>query len=112
MKKTKQIRKEYGYLIVDGKYYSTDTEANGRAAFREVPKEKVKKRLELLKEISNHLKKGLNKEAVLMESLSKLDDKYLLHITKNLCKKKCKIKTRRHHCVDMTIGNIIVPIVD
>ncbi len=108
-----KIERKYGYLIVDGKYYELNTEGSA-TAFVEVNKKKVKKKIKLMEEISNKLKDSLDKEAVLMEALSNLDEEYLEMIHNNLhnSKRKAKPITRKHHCVDMKVGKLIIPIVN
>ena len=74
----------------------------------------MKKKIDIAKEITEKLKNSLDKEAVLMEALTKLDIAYLenLHNALYNSKRKVKPKTRMHHCVDMKIGKMIVPIID
>ncbi len=112
MKKEK-IERRYGYLIVDDKYYELSTEGSV-TSFIEVNKKKVKKKIKLMQEISDKLKESLDKEAVLMEALSDLDEEYLEMIHNNLYNSKRKVKpvTRKHHCVDMKVGKLIIPIVN
>ena len=64
--------------------------------------------------IANKLKSSLDREKILFESVMKLDEKELqtLHNVLFNSKKKVKPKTRADHCVDMKVGNFILPIVD
>jgi len=121
-KKTKEkvpdIRHEFGYLIIDGKYYKSKM-VRGKTIFEEVSTVTVKKSLKLVDEIVDKLKDSLDKEAVLRESLMRYandkDGNEMLRDIHNALynvKRKVKPKTREHHCVDMKIGNIILPIVD
>ena len=114
----KEIKKEFGYLVIDGKYYKPKS-MRGKNIFEEVSKTKVKRNLKLINEIVKKLKDSLDKEAVLRESLMKyVDDEYGdkwlrdIHNALYNSKRKVKPKTREHHCVDMKVGNIIIPIVD
>ncbi len=111
--KKEVIERKYGYLMVDGKYYELNTEGNV-TSFVEVNKKKVEKKLKLMQEISDKLKESLDKEAVLMEALSNLDEEYLEMVHNNLynSKRKAKPITRKHHCVDMKVGKLIIPIVN
>ena len=113
MKKS-EITKEYGYLKVNGKYYEFDEKSPERTSYKEVDNKKVKAKIEICKEITEKLKESLNKEDVLMESLTKLPQAYLeqLHNALYNSKRKIKPKTRRHHCVDMKVGKLVIPIID
>lgn len=113
MKKS-EITKEFGYLKVDGKYYEFNEKATERTSYLQVDAKKVKEKISLAKEITEKLKESLNKEAVLMESLTKLPTNYLeqIHNTLYNSKRKAKPRTRRHHCVDMKVGKLVIPIVD
>ncbi|KKK94482.1 hypothetical protein LCGC14_2682430 [marine sediment metagenome] len=71
-------------------------------------------RWEKLKELAERLKENLDGEAVMIEALSKLDDGALeqIHNVVFNIKRKTKVKTRKHYCVDMKVGRYIIPIVD
>jgi IS30 family transposase len=107
------IEREYGFLKIGNKYYEQQ-DAKEKISFVEVSKGKVKKKIKLLKEITEKLKDNLDKEAVLMEALSKIDSPSLeiIHSTVYNSKRKVKIETRKHYCVDMRVGKITIPIVD
>ena len=116
--KENNITKEWGYLKINGKYYQPQM-LRGETIFKEIPEAKMKSNLKLINEIVEKLKDNLDKEAVLRESLMKYSndlegEKWLreLHNALYNSKRKVKPKTREHHCVDMKVGNIIVPIVD
>lgn len=113
MKKS-EITKEFGYLKVDGIYYELNEKVSDRVSYVQVDKKKVEEKISLAKEITEKLKECLNKEAVLMESLTKLPVSYLEQIHNSLynSKRKIKPKTRSQHCVDMKIGKMILPIID
>jgi IS30 family transposase len=113
MKKS-EITKEFGYLKIDGKYYEFNEKSPESTSYLQVSPEKVKKKIKIAKEITEKLKNSLDKEAVLMESLTKLSTEYLEHIHNSLYNSKRKIKprTREHHCVDMKVGKLVIPIVD
>lgn len=108
-----KIEREYGFLKLEGKYYKSKM-VNGRNCFEEVSKETFEKKIKLIKEISTKLKDNLDKEAVLHEALSQLDDFYLdqLHNTLYNSKRKVKPITRKHHCVDMKVGKMVIPIIN
>lgn len=114
MTKKSELTKEYGYLKVDGKYFEINNKISDRVSYLEVSEDQVKKKIKLAKEITEKLKNSLDKEAVLMESLTKLQTDYLEQIHNSLYNSKriIKPKTRAHHCVDMKIGKLIVPIVE
>jgi len=109
-----EITKEYGYLKVDGKYYEYNEKSPEKTSYLLVDEKKVKEKINMAKEIAEKLKENLNKEEVLMESLTKLSQNYLeqLHNALYNSKRKVKPRTRRHHCVDMKVGNLVIPIVD
>lgn len=103
----------YGYLRVNGKWYKNKF-IDGKETFVEVSDDVIKAKLSLARKIIPKLIANLDKEKILMESLVKLDDKDL-EILRNMLfksKKKYKPKTRADACVDMKIGNFILPIVD
>jgi len=112
MKKS-EITKEFGYLKVDGKYYEFNEKSPEATSYLQVSPEKVKKKIKIAKEITEKLKNALDKDAVLMESLTKLPQEYLELIHNNLynSKRTIKPKTRAHHCVDMKVGKLVIPIV-
>ena len=113
VKKSETLKKHYGYLIVGDKYYRLDMMGR-ETVFREVSKAKVKKKIKLMEELSKKLKDSLDGEAVMMEALSKLEIEELIMIHDKIIneKRKTKPRTRKHHCVDMKIGDVIIPIVD
>lgn len=118
MTKKKTIKEkivmEYGYLKIGDKYYEAETiKEYGRPGYILVDNKKVEKRLQLYKEIAEKLKNSLDAEAVIMEALGKIgDDEYIerLHNALYNEKRKIKPKTRRHHCVDLKVGKMILPI--
>lgn len=112
MVKKNELVREYGYLKVGGKYYKFN-EGKDYTSYIEVSPIEVKKKISIAKEIAEKLKNSLDREAVLMESLTKLDLTYLEHIHNSLynSKRTVKPKTRAHHCVDIKVGNLVVPII-
>ena len=119
-KVNKDVKREYGLLVIDNKYYYGDM-IDGKVVYREISKAKVQKRLKLIDEIVKKLKDSLDKEAVLKETLMKNfpmgDETLEEELVKllgmlNSKERKYKPKTRAHHCVDMKVGGIIIPIVD
>ncbi len=114
MKKEKvhKIEKQFDYIIIDGKPYQPK-QVNGKTTFKPVNKRVVDERAKKVKEIAKALKDGLDAEKVLAETLMKIDVEdldQLYNMVKS--KRKYKPKTRKHHCVDMTYGNFIIPIVE
>ena len=119
-KVNKDVRREYGLLVIDNKYYYGDM-IDGKVVYREISKTKVQKRLKLVDEIVKKLKDSLDTEAVLKETLMKNfpmgDETLEEELVKllgmlNSKERKYKPKTRKHYCVDMKVGNMIIPIVD
>jgi len=113
MKKEKSdITQEYGFLKVGNKYYKPSPDGE-RLNYKEVTKKQFDNQVKLLKQIANKLKDSLDRELVLIEALSKLDDDILEKIWGKLnLPNPQKAKTRKHHCVDMKIGGVIIPIVE
>lgn len=107
------IEREYGFLKIGNKYYEQKEEQQ-RVFFVEVKKHKVDAKVKMMKEMAEQLEKSLDRTSVLMEALSKLDSTQLelMHNIIFNAKKKVKPVTRRHYCVDMKIGKMILPIVD
>jgi len=112
MKKKSEITREYEYLKVDGRYFKPNRQGE-KLLYVEVKPEEFEKRMNLVKVIADKMKNHLDKEAVLLEALSRLDDEYLENILGKLNspRKKVTITTRKHHCVDMRVGGYTVPIV-
>ena len=119
-KVNQSVKREYGLLVVDDKYYYGDM-IDGKVVYREISKAKVKKRLKLVDEIVDKLKNSLDREAVLKETLMKNfplgDDDLEEELMKllgmlNSKERKYKPQTRKHHCVYMKVGNMIIPVVD
>lgn len=111
----KEILKEYGFWIIEGKHYECQLEKkDGKAVLVEVSEREVKRRMRLIKDLAVKLKEKLDNEAVMMEALSKLTKQELEHIHNVVfnIKRKTKIRTRKAYCVDMKVGNNIIPIVD
>lgn len=111
-KKKAVITREYEFLKVDGKYFRPVREGEA-LKYVEATETEFNNRVKLLKNIATKLKDSLDREAVLTEALSKLEDEYLETIWGALTNpaRKPKVTTRKHHCVDMKIGKLVVPIV-
>lgn len=111
-KKKSIITREYEFLKVDGKYFKPVKEGEA-LKYVEASETEFNNRVKLLKNIAAKLKDSLDREAVLAEALSKLEDEYLESIwgALNNPARKPNVTTRRHHCVDMKIGKLVVPIV-
>jgi len=113
MKKTK-VEKKYGYLVVNGKYYEIESE-RGVPKTKLISKTVINDRLKKAKQIAKKLKTSLDAEKVLTESLMiNFNEKDLNNLHSQLfhSKRKYIAKTREHHCVDMIVGNTVIPIVD
>jgi len=109
-----EVTMEYGCLKIDGKYYEATPDGLDRLRYVEVSKKKFDEKVSVIKKIADKLKNSLDREAVLMEALSKLSEEELSGVWTALNNplRKLKPKTRRHHCVDMKIGNWVIPIVN
>ncbi len=107
------IEKKYGLLVINGEYYESVSK-DGKPTFKKINKKRVKKAEKMAGEIAEKIKDSLDREKVIRESIMKLDLNNLeqLHNTVFNAKRKAKAKTREHHCVDMKVGNFILPIVD
>lgn len=107
-------KKVFDYLKFKDKYYEYDSK-DGKAVFVEVSKKNVDEHLKKAKELVKKLKEGFDTEKVLMEVfMSKYDKKHLDELYKTVfkSKKKYKPRTREGACVDMKVGNHIIPIID
>jgi len=108
-----KVEREFGYLKIGNKHYELiiNRDSDGLQKFVEI--KDYDKRLALAKELTQKLKKNLDKEKIMMEVLMKSKNlKMLQDLKKELTKKSTKPKTRRHHCVDMKVGKFILPIVE
>ena len=104
---------KWGYLVIDGKYYQHD-EKDGKLILKEVPDKKIKAMEKQAEKIADALKEHLDVGKVLKEAVMRLKEKDIkkLHRVMFESKREYKPKTREHHCVDMKIGNYILPLVD
>ena len=106
-----EIQRKYGYFVIDGKYHDMKGNAgSGKYEFKEV--KGVEERIEKADEIAEELVKSLNGKAILMESIMKMTKHDINTLYNNAITKKYKPKTREHECVDMKVGNFVLPIVD
>lgn len=109
------IEKIYNYLVINKEYYSVEMNKNGSPEFKKVNKKEVEQKIKKAKEIAHALKDGIDGEKILTETLMiNLQDKDFERLYKQTfqTKRKYKPKTREHHCVDMKVGNFIIPIVN
>lgn len=106
--------KFFEYFKVKGKYYYQDAK-DGRPTFIEISKKQVDEHLKKSKELAKKLKDSLDAEKILTEVfMSKYDKKNLDKLYKCVfkSKKKYKAKTREGYCVDLKVGNHIIPIIE
>ena len=106
--------KVFEYYKCNGRYYEQSAK-DGKPTFIEVSKKKVDEQLKMAKELAKHLKDSLDAEKVLIEVfMTKYDKQTLDKLYKTVfkSKKKYKPKTREGYCVDMKVGNHIIPIID
>lgn len=112
-KQKSEITREYEYLKVDGRYFKPQMEGE-RVRYIQTTKKEFNYNVALMRKIVEKLKDSLDKEAVLLEALSKLDSSYLERLwgVLNNPIKKVKPRTRKHHCVDMKVGKLVIPIIN
>ena len=110
-----KLHNEYGYMIIDGMPHKIKLEpglTENKWEFVKTDKRKFDAKVKKAEWMAEKLETSLDKKAVLMEALSKIDGKDFEKLYTQLKgKKKYKPKTRKHHCVDMQIRNFILPIV-
>ena len=113
MKKSKEVEKKYGYLIIDGEYYEWETK-DGKHTLKKVSEKRLEKELKRAEEIVDKLEKSADVRKILMEAVMQIDNKEQekLHNMLYNSKKRYVPKTREHFCVDMKIGNFILPIIE
>jgi asparagine synthetase A len=105
-----KLEKEFGYLKINGKYFD-GIDNHGELKFVEV--KDIDKKIKKAKEMAKILEESLDREAVLMEAVMKLHKDDFEKLYKSLkSNRKYKAITRAHRCVDMKIGNFILPIVN
>ena len=104
----------FQYVKLKGKYYKM-SERDGKSIFIEISKKEVDSQLKMARELAENLKDNLDASKVLVEIfMTRYGKKDLEKLYKYALKgkKKYKAKTREGYCVDMKIGNHIIPIVD
>jgi hypothetical protein len=102
-------------LVINGEYYKVTFNKLGRPIFLKGNQKKIKEKMSKAKLMAKKLKYDLDGEKVLTEALlTNFDDKSFEKLYLQLFKSKriYKPKTREHHCVDMKVGNTIIPIVN
>ena len=115
MKDKFKMQQKYGYAVFNGVWYELDMDSHCEITYTKVDQKKIKAKMKRAKEMAKKLKDNLDAEKVLTETLMKnFDDKPFdkLYVQLFKSKRKYKAKTRKHHCVDMVVGNTIIPIVD
>lgn len=113
MKKTKEIERRYGYLVIDGEYFDCETK-DGKHTLKKIPEKRLEKKLKRAGEIVDKLEKNADVRKILMEAVMQIADKEQekLHNMLYNSKRRYIPKTREHYCVDIKIGNFILPIID
>lgn len=110
-----KVDKVYDYILVGNDYYRYARDKMGRLNFVKQDRKLVELRIKKAKEMAKKLKDGVDGEKILVESLmTRFQPKEFDELYKMLFKSKINYKprTREHHCVDMKVGNVIIPIVD
>lgn len=110
-----KLDKEYGWMKVGNDYYSFDRNREGKLFFKKEDTAVIKGRIKRAKLLAAKLKEGIDGEKILTESLLvnftvKDFDKLYAQVFNS--KRKYKPRTRAHHCVDMKVGNVIIPIMN
>jgi len=108
------IQKKYGLFIINGKYYEFSSK-DGSLILKPVNTEKMETKIRKVKLIAKKLKDQVDGEKILTESLmTRLSDSEVDKLEKLVFHKERKytVKTREHHCVDMKVGNMIIPLID
>lgn len=102
---------QYGYIIIDGKYYKPSL-CDGKPILWPISKKTFDKQLKMAKKLAKILKDDLDSELVLIEKIMKMTPDAQVTISELLLdkdfkpkKEKPKVKTRAHRCVDMKIGD-------
>ena len=112
-KKTIQFEKRYGYLFKGGRYYELDERLNSKTLMQFIEVKDAEKKIKKAKSMAEKLKESLDRKKVLTESIMKLDKLDFDRLEKLMDNKvNYKPKTREHRCVDLKIGNFVLPIVD
>jgi len=108
------LEKKFGYVVLNGDYYIIDHE-DGKPIFVKESKKKVNEQIRKAKAIAKKLVTGLDGEKLLTEIImNEYREKEMDRLYKMIfkSKRKYKPKTRAGHCVDMKVGNVIIPLVD
>ncbi len=108
-----KLEGKWGMFIVNGKYYQLSS-TDGAPVFKQVSTKEVKSREKMARELATKLKDGVDAEKILVESfMVNFSEKDLKGVYKAVFKGKRKLKTqtREHRCVDLKVGNFIVPII-
>lgn len=109
----KKIEKIHKYLVIGGEYYAI-SHIDGKPDFTKISKKTIEKIEKKVDKIAEELKRNLDSKAVLKEAIFNLEEKEIDKLYNSVfkSKQKYKPKTREHHCVDMKIGNFVLPIVE
>lgn len=108
-----EVEKIFTYLKVKGVYYALAFK-DGKPTFIKQDKKEVEKVLKMVDEVAEKLGKAVNGKFVIKEAVKNMGLKEIKKLHKMLFKSKreYKPKTREGHCVDMKIGNFILPLID
>jgi len=112
MTKGKTYGYKYKYLVIDDIFYEADMK-DGKTILVPVPKKRMEKEIKMGEEIVNKLKDETDIKKILMEAVMQLEDKERKKLYDLLykSKKQYKVKTRDDHCVDVKVGNYVLPII-
>jgi hypothetical protein len=103
----------HGLVVKNGKYYQCE-ERDGGIFLKQIDTKIIKEHIKISGKIADKIKDNLDGKKVIVESLMKLPFKEIKKLYRMLFedKKTYTAKTREHRCVDMKIGNFILPIVE
>ncbi len=106
----KGLEYKFGHWKEGNKYYREST-INGKLVWKEVSTEEFENKLKTARHLAEELQYDLDGLKIFTESIMKLPKKRMLQLEEAVKKKHQRI-TRQHHCVDMKVGNFILPIID
>ncbi len=108
-----QIERKYGCLIINGTYYRS-TSKDGKETLKEIPIKEIKQKEKTVEKLADKLKESVDGKKILTEILMGFHPKEITKLEKIVFskKRKYKAKTRSHHCVDLKVGNFIVPMIN
>jgi hypothetical protein len=113
MTKVEEFDVKFGYLVINGEYYEGSQSKTGSPTLKRLDKKVIENKISKARKIAKKLKNSLDREKVITEAVMLISDKDVNKLHKMLFEggRNFKPKTREHHCVDMKVGNFVLPIV-